>query len=331
MSSLVIRCTDGNSKLIRALIKETDDPTYTMNDHPTGNVRHLVARKDLFKDLTKHDIFRRIEFINIDFTDELYDFTDGYFDEILAIEDRRRKQATGIAFKNCTFGPQFPEEFFRLDVHILQFKENTFKSFPIAKFRRIEAPEFVFYKNTVVSYIEEERSNQPEILNYFRLNLTFTFSDENFKEFLFKWFDKVIFSNTKALSIESVNKFELDSQEVKKIHDLVPNLGNWYFFNNITIDFTDINKKNSITQVNLIPNHESIPKGLENLKNLKTLILKLNKKSSIKKLDVSFVKQLKQLEDITLNESSISDYLELEIKKISPKIKVYKETIKYKL
>jgi Leucine-rich repeat (LRR) protein len=163
------------------------------------------------------------------------------------------------------------------------------------------------------------------------LNLTFTFSDENFKEFLFKWFDKVIFSNTKALSIESVNKFELDSQEVKKIHDLVPNLGNWYFFNNITIDFTDINKKNSITQVNLIPNHESIPKGLENLKNLKTLILKLNKKSSIKKLDVSFVKQLKQLEDITLNESSISDYLELEIKKISPKIKVYKETIKYKL
>jgi hypothetical protein len=187
-------------------MKETDDPTYTLKNHPTGNVRHLVARKDLFKDLTKHDIFRHIEFVNIDFTDELYDFTDGYFDEILAIEDRRRKQATSIHFKNCTFGPQFPEEFFRLDVHILQFKENTFKSFPMAKFRRIEAPEFVFYKNMVISYLEEQ-SSQQEILDYYRLRLELTFADENFKEFLFKWFDNVIFSNPIDLEIQSTVKF----------------------------------------------------------------------------------------------------------------------------
>jgi hypothetical protein len=88
------------------------------------------AKKEVFQDLTRAHSFRLIIFRNIDFTDDFFDFTNGYFDNLL--------EGKSMCFINCkidTFPPEFFDiKFSELDLQDCEIKNMVFSSFRAKNF-----------------------------------------------------------------------------------------------------------------------------------------------------------------------------------------------------
>jgi hypothetical protein len=73
------------------------------------------AKKEVFRDLTKMHDFKLIVFRNIDFTEDFFKFTEGYFEHL--------SDGVSLCFINCKI-ESFPTDFFSIKYSELEFRDS---------------------------------------------------------------------------------------------------------------------------------------------------------------------------------------------------------------
>jgi hypothetical protein len=345
----VYRMEDGTPSNRRIeFVDDTGEFEIIIKDNPKlgeKNVRHKLAKKEIFQELMELNLFKFVSFQNIDFTDESMDYnlSEGYIPKI----DRKILPRFGIAFENCKID-KLPADIFELELELLTFSECEINEFPLDAFKNSKC-RVINMSSSKVNVFKETNIQTP-IINEHIYHLYFNFLKIPFdKDFLFQFFDGVIYDNLRRLTISATSTYSLNALETRKILQSIPNavdleIGGQYK-NRLDerekkpvgltdIDFSLIDFDTRLTYVELIRGLTRLPLGIENLKQLSRITLYLNK-LTYNNFDFDRLNLLPKLHiatgdvtnqpEIEISDNPDSDRIAKRLREMFPYVTIYNE------
>jgi hypothetical protein len=256
------------------------------------NVKHRLAKKEVFQELMALNLFYCVRFENIDFTDKRanYDFSEGYTSTV----DLQNLSGLALVFKNCKIG-KVPAEIFELELDYLAFDGCEIDEFPIDACKQGKSKDLSFISTSIKNFAEvDQKGDEESFINTYRKHLIFRFVKIPFeKSYILKFFENVIYENLYRLDIGATSTYSLNAVETKMIFQAIPNVyhvlicGEYENVQDIIdkkpvgltdIDFSLIDiELPRLTRIKLTSELTTLPLGIEKLIHLSSIIFLDNK------------------------------------------------------